>query len=55
MLVEGAAAVLNKISLTFEQRFESDKRGNLGAPEENISTKEESAQRLCRGVAGIAK
>lgn len=39
MLAGGGAAVLNKISRTFGQRLKSGKRGNPGAPGENISTK----------------
>lgn len=56
MLADGGAAVLNQISLTFGQRSKSGKRGNLGAPGENISTKRRvRAEAPGRSVTGLTK
>lgn len=51
MLVDSGAAVLNKISLTFGQRFKSRKRETLGLPQKTFQQREESEQRLWAEVS----
>lgn len=55
MLVDAGTAALNKISLTFNQRFESFKRGSPATPGESISKRKTSSKALGRGVANVAK